>query len=213
MTAVRICFGASIRWTLLGATLALAIAILVPGRAEAAFSHFSGGVLTVHASEGKVVPRCEGNGELTVSGLPVQTGDASCRELRRVEATSFVGGLFDFSQLPDNLGGGQGPIEIHAFSSVDDPFEIADDKFIGASGHINIFSGGLGGDLMIGGNLNDQLSGGGESDKIEGGRGNDTLRGGAEPDKLLGGPGRDVLKGGGGKDKLIGGPGKDVEKQ
>jgi hypothetical protein len=191
----------------------VAMILLVPARADAAFATFSGGVLTVRASEGKIVPRCEMDGELTVSGVPTSNHPAFCRELRRIEATSIVSGLFDFSQLPDNLGGGQGPIEIHATSNVNDPFEISNDKFIGAPGHVNVFSGGLGFDSLTGGNLNDQLNGGADSDKITGGRGNDILRGGAAADKLLGGPGRDVLKGGGGKDKLVGGPGRDVEKQ
>ncbi|HET9676992.1 MAG TPA: calcium-binding protein [Solirubrobacterales bacterium] len=196
----------------MGVAFALTIALLVPARAGA-FATFSDGVLTITASEGKIVPRCASDGEITVSGLPVENGPAYCRDLRRIEASSIVAGLFDFSQLPDNLGGGQGPIEIHAFSKVTDPLEIADDKFIGAPGHINVFEGGLGFDSITGGNLNDRLSGGADSDKIEGGGGNDTLLGGGASDKLLGGPGRDVLKGGGGSDKLIGGPGHDVEKQ
>jgi hypothetical protein len=231
MTAIGFRFGGSARWALLAATLGLIVAALAPAKSEAAFATFSGGVLTVNASEGKIVPRCAGDGELTVSGLPPEESPTYCRDLRRIEATSIVSGLFDFSQLPDDLGGGQGPIEIHASSSVDDPIEISDDKFIGAPGHINIFDGGLGFDSMTGGNLNDTLNGGeesdkivggggndvligaGEGDKIEGGTGNDLLLGGAASDKLLGGPGRDTLKGGGGTDKLIGGPGKDVEKQ
>ncbi|HWN73981.1 MAG TPA: calcium-binding protein [Solirubrobacterales bacterium] len=192
--------------------LALMFALLIPARANA-FATFSNGVLTITASEGKIVPRCAADGEITVSGLSVEDGPAYCRDLRRIEASSIVAGLFDFSQLPDNLGGGQGPIEIHAFSKVSDPTEIADDKFIGAPGHVNIFDGGLGFDSITGGNLNDTLSGGADSDKIEGGGGSDTLLGGSAADKLLGGPGRDVLKGGSGNDKLIGGPGKDVEKQ
>jgi Ca2+-binding RTX toxin-like protein len=208
----------------------VAVAALVPASANAAFATFSNGVLTINASEGKIVPRCASDGEITVSGLPPENGPAYCRDLRRIEAMSIVSGLFDFSQLPDDLGGGQGPIEIHATSSVNDPIEISDDKFIGAPGHINIFDGGLGFDSMTGGNLNDTLNGGkesdkidggggndvliggGEGDKIEGGTGNDLLLGGAGSDKLLGGPGRDILKGGAGKDKLVGGPGRDTEK-
>lgn len=193
-------------------TLALALAAFLPARADA-FVTFANGVLTVNASEGKIVPRCASDGEITVTGLPAENGPAYCRDLRRIEASSIVGGLFDFSQLPDDLGGGQGPIEIHAFSKVSDPTEIADDKFIGAPGHVNVFEGGLGFDSITGGNLNDRLSGGADSDKIDGGPGNDTLRGGSAGDKLLGGPGRDVLKGGAGSDKLVGGPGKDIEKQ
>lgn len=212
MAATRLRFGGLLGLALLSATLALGVAALVPANANA-FVTFSNGVLTIEASEGKIVPRCASNGEITVSGVPVENGPAYCRELRKIEASSIVAGLFDFSQLPDDLGGGQGSIEIYAYSKVTDPIEISNDKFIGAPGHINIFNGGLGSDSITGGNLNDRLIGGAESDKIEGGGGNDTLLGGAASDKLIGGPGRDVLKGGGGKDKLIGGPGKDVEKQ
>ncbi|HET7444565.1 MAG TPA: calcium-binding protein [Solirubrobacterales bacterium] len=200
------------RWALIGATLMLAIAVLVPARADA-FGTFANGVLTVEGGEGKIVPRCAADGEITVSGVSVDNGPVYCRDLRRIDASAGVSTLYDFSQLPDNLGGGQGPIEIHATSTVTDPTEYADDKFIGAPGHVNVFDGGIGFDAIIGGNLNDRLSGGGDSDKIEGGRGDDVLRGGAAGDKLLGGPGRDVLRGEGGNDKLVGGPGKDVEKQ
>jgi Ca2+-binding RTX toxin-like protein len=204
--------GAGAGRALTAAALALTIGLLIPATASA-FANFSNGVLTITASEGKIVPRCASDNQITVSGVYVDNGPAYCRDLRQIEASSIVSGLFDFSQLPDDLGGGQGPIEIHASSGVSDPTEIADDKFIGAPGHINIFSGGLGFDSITGGNLNDQLSGGADSDKIVGGPGKDTLLGGGESDKLLGGPGRDILKGGGGKDKLIGGPGRDIEKQ
>jgi Ca2+-binding RTX toxin-like protein len=212
MAALRLRFGGSPCWALIGATLALAIAVLMPARADA-FGTFAGGVLTVSGGEGKIVPRCAGDGEITVSGVSVDNGPAYCRDLRRVEASSSVSTLFDFSQLPDDLGGGQGPIEIHAVARASDPTEYSDDKFIGAAGHINVFDGGPGFDSITGGNLNDRLSGGADSDKIDGGRGNDTLFGGAAADKLLGGPGRDALKGGAGSDKLIGGPGRDTEKQ
>jgi hemolysin type calcium-binding protein len=222
----------SLRPTLIAAASALAIALLAPAAAQAEFSHFENGVLTVHSSEGKIVVRCmPPDGEIYVSGLPVYNRTAYCRDLKRIEADSITGGLFDFSNLPDNLGGGQGPIEIHARSVDTDEFDITDDKFIGAPGHINFFDGGLGFDGITGGNLNDTLLGGADSDKIDGGGGNDVIRGGADSDKLigglgadrlfggaggdklLGGPGRDFLKGGGGVDKLVGGPGKDVEKQ
>lgn len=212
MAALRFRFGGSSCWALVGATLALVIAVLMPARADA-FGTFANGVLTVDGGEGKIVPRCASDGEITVSGVSVDDGPAYCRDLRRIEASSSVSTLFDFSQLPDNLGGGQGPIEIHAISTVSDPTEYSNDKFIGAPGHINIFDGGLGFDSITGGNLNDRLSGGADSDKIDGGRGDDTLLGGSAGDKLLGGPGRDTLKGGSGSDKLIGGPGRDTEKQ
>jgi Ca2+-binding RTX toxin-like protein len=214
----------------MGATLALTVTLLAPARADA-FGTFSNGVLKVEGGEGKIVPRCEKDGEITVSGAFVDNGPAYCRDLRKIEASSSISGIFDFSQLPDNLGGGQGPIEIYASSEVTDETEISNDKFIGAPGHVNVFSAGLGFDSMIGGNLNDTLNGGADSDKIDGGGGDDTLfggpggdkllggigrdvlKGGADGDKLLGGPGPDNLKGGGGTDKLVGGPGRDIEKQ
>ena len=192
--------------------LALAIAVLMPARADA-FGTFANGVLTVNGGEGKVVPRCASDGEITVSGVSVDDGPAYCRDLRKIEASSSVSTLFDFSQLPDDLGGGQGPIEIHAVSKASDPTEFSGDKFIGALNHFNVFDAGLGSDSISGGNLNDNLSGGADSDKIDGGRGDDVLRGGPGSDKLLGGLGRDTLIGGAGSDKLVGGPGKDTEKQ
>jgi len=212
MAALRLRFGGSSRWALIGATVVLAIAVLSPARADA-FGAFANGVLTIDGGEGKIVPRCASDGEITVSGAFVDNGPAYCRDLRRIDASSSVSTLFDFSQLPDNLGGGQGPIEIHATSTVSDPTEYSNDKFVGAPGHVNIFDGGLGFDSITGGNLNDRLSGGADSDKIEGGRGDDILRGGSAADKLLGGPGSDILKGEGGSDKLVGGPGRDTEKQ
>jgi Ca2+-binding RTX toxin-like protein len=212
MTALRLRFGGSSCWALVGVTLALAIAVLMPARADA-FGTFANGVLTVNGGEGKIVPRCASDGELTVSGVSVDDGPAYCRDLRRIEASSGVSTLYDFSQVPDNLGGGQGPIEIHAVSTVSDPTEFSDDKFVGAPGHVNIFDGGLGFDSITGGNLSDRLGGGADSDKVDGGPGDDFLRGGSGGDKLLGGPGRDTLKGGSGNDKLVGGPGKDTEKQ
>jgi hypothetical protein len=191
----------------------LTIALLIPATASG-FGNFSNGVLTVTGGEGSIVPRCANDGQITVSGVYVDNGPAYCRDLRRIEASSGIGGgLFDFSQLPNDLGGGQGPIEIHAISNVSDPTEFTNDKFIGAPGHVNVFNGGLGFDSITGGNLGDKLSGGPDSDKVDGGGGNDTVLGGPGSDKLLGGLGRDTLKGGGGNDKLVGGPGKDTEKQ
>ena len=202
MAATQLRFSGSLVWALIAATLALAITALVPARADAN-ADFSNGVLTVYAGEGKVVPRCASDGEITVSGLPVDNGPAFCRDLRRIEGVFTIPVLADFSQLPDNLGGGQGPIEIHATSRLEAGFGFGD-KFIGAPGHINIFNAGLASDFLIGGNLNDTLIGGKDSDKVVGGPGND---------KLEGGRGNDLLKGGSGADKLVGGPGKDTESQ
>lgn len=209
---------------LIGAALALTIAALTPPSADA-LGTFKDGVLTVNGGEGRIVPRCAKDGQITVSGLPLDD-PAYCRNLKQIVAVGFgIPHLFDFSQLPDNLGGGQGPIRIKATGGSDS------DTMIGAAKHINIFDGGGGGDSATGGDLKDTLSGGGSGDKLEGAggndtlnggpggdklegaEGNDTLRGGSGSDKLLGGPGRDILKGGGGSDKLVGGPGKDQEQQ
>ena len=220
---------------LIGTTLALAVAALTPAKADA-YGEFSNGVLTIPGGEGNIVPRCANDGEITVSGVPVNNGPVFCRDLKRIVA-SVCGknAKFDFSLLPADLGGGQGPIEIQATSqaTAGECFGEApgDDKFIGAARHINIFDAGLGYDSLIGGDLDDTLAGGGDGDKMDGLGGKDTLRGGpgsdklvgglgadslfggASSDKLLGGPGRDLLKGGGSSDKLVGGPGKDIEKQ
>lgn len=211
MAATQLRFSGCLAWALIAATLALASAALIPARADAN-SEFSNGVLTVFAGEGKVVPRCASDGEITVSGLPVDNGPAFCRDLRRIEGVFTIPVLADFSQLPDNLGGGQGPIEIHASSRLEAGFGFGD-KFIGAPGHINVFNAGLAPDSLIGGNLDDTLIGGKDGDSIVGGPGNDTLIGGPGNDKLDGGPGNDLLKGGSGADKLLGGPGKDTEVQ
>jgi hypothetical protein len=197
---------------LVGATLALAIAALIPPKPDAStgitFLHtFSNGVLTLGRGEGNVVPRCANDGEITVSGLPLDE-PGFCRDLKAIIALgSDEPESFNFSLLPDDLGGGQGPIELTANGEGDS------DKLTPAANHINIFNGGKGSDGATGGNLNDTLSGGPSGDKLDGAGGKDTLRGGPGGDKLIGGPGRDILKGGGGGDKLVGGPGKDIEKQ
>jgi Ca2+-binding RTX toxin-like protein len=211
MAVTQLRFYGSLFRALIAATLALAITALVPARADAN-SDFSNGVLTVYAGEGKVVPRCESDGEITVSGLPVDNGPAFCRDLRRIEGVFTIPVLADFSLLPDNLGGGQGPIEIHATSRLEAGFGFGD-KFIGAPGHVNVFNAGLASDSLTGGNLDDTLIGGPDSDKVIGGPGSDTLIGGTGSDRLEGGPGNDLLKGGAGADKLVGGPGKDTETQ
>jgi hypothetical protein len=137
-------FSVSLALGLFGATLALAIAALSAPKADA-FGTFSGGVLTVTGGEGKVVPRCASDGELTVSGVPVDDGPVYCRDLRKIVAVGFgVSGVMDFSQLPDDLGGGQGPIEINATGG------SQSDKLIGAPKHINIFNGGGGSDSVTG---------------------------------------------------------------
>lgn len=105
MNAIRRWSGVSPGWALTAAALALTIALLIPATASA-FANFSNGALTVTGGEGKIVPRCASDGQITVSGVYVDNGPAYCRDLRRIEASSGISGLFDFSQLPDDLGGG-----------------------------------------------------------------------------------------------------------
>jgi Ca2+-binding RTX toxin-like protein len=199
-------FDVSLAAALLAALLALALVALVPSKASA-LGTFSGGVLTIEGGEGKMVPRCASDGEITVSGVPVDNGPVFCRDLKQIVA---IGGdyfdVFNFSYLPDDLGGGQGPIELIASGGGDS------DKLIPALNHINVFNGGKGSDAAIGGNLNDRLNGGPAGDKLDGAGGKDILKGGPGGDSLTGGPGRDILKGGPGGDGLYGGPGKDIEK-
>ena len=79
MASLRLRFGESSCWVLIAATLALVIAMLVPARSDA-FGTFANGVLTVNGGEGKIVPRCAGDGEITVSGVFVDNGPAYCRD-------------------------------------------------------------------------------------------------------------------------------------
>lgn len=195
----------SLAAALLAALLALAIVALAPSKANA-LGVFNGGVLTIEGGEGKMVPRCASDGEITVSGVSVDNGPVFCRDLKQIIAIgSDHTDVFNFSYLPDDLGGGQGPIELIGIGNGDS------DKLIPAPNHVNVFNGGKGSDAAVGGNLNDRLSGGPAGDKLDGAGGNDTLKGGPGGDKLIGGPGRDILKGGPGRDGLVGGPGKDVE--
>lgn len=111
MAVLRLRFGGSSCWALIGATLALAIAVLMPARADA-FGTFANGVLTVSGGEGKIVPRCASDGEITVSGVSVDNGPAYCRDLRRIEASSSNGGRGDDilrgGSAADKLLGGPG---------------------------------------------------------------------------------------------------------
>ena len=194
---------------LLATTAALALAALAPPKADA-YGDFSNGVLTIPGGEGNIVPRCAADGEIIVSGLPVTNGPAYCRDLKRIVArVESLPALFDFSQLPDDLGGGQGPIEIEATSGECCGEPPGDDKFIGAANHINIFDAGKGDDSVTGGNLNDTLGGGDGYDSVSGGGGDDTIKGGAGGDKASGGDGRDHVFGGGASDKLLGDAGSD----
>ena len=60
--------------------------------------------------EGKVVPRCASDGELTVSGVPVDNGPVYCRDLRKIVAVGFgVSGVKEFPPVRETPGGGKKP--------------------------------------------------------------------------------------------------------
>jgi Ca2+-binding RTX toxin-like protein len=69
----------------------------------------------------------------------------------------------------------------------------------------DILSGGNGRDNLLGGDGDDILSGAGRADTLDGGDGEDNLFGGARRDLLLGGLGQDLMLGGLGGDTLRGG--------
>ena len=79
--------------------------------------------------------------------------------------------------------------------------------------------GGVGNDVLVGGNRadrligglgDDQLTGNGGNDSISGEGGDDTIDGGNGNDGLFGGPGRDTIRGGDDADLILGGSGRDV---
>ena len=69
----------------------------------------------------------------------------------------------------------------------------------------DILAGGNGRDNLLGGDGDDILSGAGRADTLDGGDGEDNLFGGARRDLLLGGLGEDLMLGGFGGDTLRGG--------
>ncbi|WP_250855358.1 calcium-binding protein, partial [Anabaena sp. PCC 7938] len=85
-----------------------------------------------------------------------------------------------------------------------------DDVIIGGGRSTVFVRGGAGDDLILGGAANDVLSGEDGDDTIDGGAGNDLIRGHRGQDQLLGGQGDDVLDGGLEDDSLSGGAGNDV---
>lgn len=74
----------------------------------------------------------------------------------------------------------------------------------------NRLEGGLGADLIYGGDGNDTLDGGAGNDILYGEMGNDTLLGGDGHDRLFGGGQSDILRGGSGNDILDAGEQGDV---
>ncbi len=91
------------------------------------------------------------------------------------------------------------------------------DDLRGGNGH-NWFQGGVGNDLIVGGDRNDVLRGrggddvidpGARHDRVFGGDGNDTVVGSYGDDVIYGEIGNDTLRGGDGMDQIFGGEGDD----
>jgi Ca2+-binding RTX toxin-like protein len=83
------------------------------------------------------------------------------------------------------------------------------DDFVFAQGRGVSIYGGLGNDVIIGGDGGGEIAGGAGDDLMFGNGGHDNLEGGPDDDVLLGGPGEDRLDGGEGDDILSGGGGVD----
>ncbi|MBA2741223.1 MAG: hypothetical protein H0U46_04345 [Actinobacteria bacterium] len=66
------------------------------------------------------------------------------------------------------------------------------------------------GNVLAGGNGNDDLHGGASGDRLEGRDGNDWLSGGGGNDQLLGSGGNDTMIGGAGSDEFLGSAGDDT---
>jgi Ca2+-binding RTX toxin-like protein len=86
--------------------------------------------------------------------------------------------------------------------------EQGDDRLFG-NNLINIMSGGLGHDLIVGLSGDDYLSGDGGDDSISGGFGFDQILGGAGFDFLSGDENNDWMSGGANDDQMFGGTGDD----
>jgi Ca2+-binding RTX toxin-like protein len=86
---------------------------------------------------------------------------------------------------------------------------LGNDVLFGGDSSDNIY-GEVGNDYLNGKDGDDKLSGGEGDDTLKGGDGNDTLDGGAGIDTLDGGAGNDTLNGGAGIDTLYGGDGNDT---
>ncbi len=112
----------------------------------------------------------------------------------------------------DNLLGGDGNDFINGQAGIDSlSGGDGDDTIIGNLGDNTIF-GGAGDDTIncpgaaaLGGLGNDVITGGDFDERFEGNEDNDRLNGGGGVDQLVGGPGNDTIEGGSGGDFLGGG--------
>lgn len=77
-------------------------------------------------------------------------------------------------------------------------------------GHVSVYYGRKGDDIIRGGGRVDKIKGGAGEDTLYGGRGGDRLVGGAGADRIYAGTGDDYVYGKAGNDTLNGGPGRDL---
>jgi Ca2+-binding RTX toxin-like protein len=163
------------------------------------------------------------------AGNDVLTGDANANWLAGgAGSDTFNAGagddvlLIDAADQQQNINAGAGNDVVQVVGSAGVTFNMAqaqaevfvggtgDDVIIGGGRSTVFIRGGAGDDLIIGGAANDVLSGEDGADTIDGGAGNDLIRGHRGQDQLLGGAGDDVIDGGLDDDTLSGGTGNDV---
>ncbi len=139
-------------------------------------------------------------GEITMnlsSGDSIGIGNGASAQMS-VDTVNFADGTsMDMSQLLGQFGA--------TIQASDDGATLN-----GLYRYSNWMTGGLGNDVLVGGNLSDTLDGGAGDDVLYGGAGDDTLIGGLGNDVLNGEDGNNTLDGGAGNDLLNGGSGNDI---
>lgn len=117
-----------------------------------------------------------------------------------------------------NFNGGSGidSVDYSSFSSAGGLKVTLDNRpgdgpngFDNVHNDVEIVSGSMWDDTLIGSNHDETLIGGPGNDSLLGQGGDDLLDGGSEDDTLIGGPGNDTLLGGDGDDSITGNGGQD----
>ncbi len=170
-------------------------------------------------------------GDFTVSVTATRVSDSEVGDTAgtldvNVDSTQLLGDSLlvggtsgnDLIQTND-VGGGQIQVSLDgvsqgSFSGVEFLFVFGGDgddeiRMESTQPFRTTIEGGLGDDLIFGGDRREAFFGGEGNDVIDGGRGLDTLFGDTGDDLLLGGNSRDVLNGGDGQDTLGGNGGAD----
>ncbi|MCK6450185.1 MAG: hypothetical protein L6R19_04910 [Alphaproteobacteria bacterium] len=104
-----------------------------------------------------------------------------------------------------SYGGATGPVEINLAlgTSTDGDSFNSIENITGATNFASTIFGSGGGNVLTGGDFDDELTGAQGDDTINGGDGDDTALGNMGDDVLNGGLGNDLLKGGAGADTYV----------